>query len=124
MVPSLEKSRNPQAPWKKTLARYRRLAACMIDESSGYFTPKAVVMALEAHKKREYWGCEWYSHIDSLRNPGKMWDNGYNERVKVINHDVISEAFKRRQVFRQNKGARAIVEANIDGYDSVFASWF
>ena len=124
MVPSIEKTKHPNAPWKKTLARYRRLAACMIDESCGYFTPKAVVMALEAHKKGEYWGCEWYMHLDSIRNPGKGWDDGYDDRIKAINRDVISTAFERRKYFRQNKGARAIVEANIKDYDSVFASWF
>ncbi len=124
MIPSLEKAKHPQAPWKKTLARYRRLAACMVEESLGYFTPKAVVCAIEAHKKNEYWGCEWYSHLDSCRNPGLGWDDGYDNRIKVINHDVISEAFKRRKYLRKNKATRQIVEANIDGYDSVLASWF
>lgn len=121
MVP-IEKSKCPNAPWKKTLARYRRLVSCMLEESLGYFTPKAAVMAIEAHKKGEYWGCEWYGHIDYCR--GNTWDDNYKERIKEINRDVIRDAFKGRKHYRKNEGARLIVDVNIGNHDSVLASWF
>lgn len=125
MIPSIEKSRHPGAPWKRDLAKYRRLAACMIEESAGYFTPHAAILAITAQKKGVYWGCEWYMDIDAKRHDNKIrWnDPDYDDRIKAINRDVISDAFKNRKYYR-SKAARQIVEANIDGYDSVLASWF
>ena len=112
-----------RSDWKFVLKSYQRLVACMIEESVGYFTPQAAANAIMAHKKNAYWGCEWYSHIDSCRNPGKLWDKDYDDRIKVINHDVISEAYKKRKYFRSQR-SRAIVSENIAGNESIGASWF
>jgi hypothetical protein len=111
------------ANWRRILARYPRLIACMIEESLGYFTPHAAAEAIRAHKTNGYWGCEWYTHIDSCRNPGKTWDDGYNDRIKQINHDVISDAFSRRKYYRSEQ-ARHVVQLNLNGKESVGAAWF
>lgn len=123
MYAPLKKSLDQNAPWKKVLARYRRLIACMIDESLGYFTPHAAVNAILAHKNKTNWSCEWYMHIDSCQSPGRGWDEEYDSRIKQINHDIISEAFARRKYYR-SASARQVVEANIGKHESVLASWF
>ena len=63
--------------------------------------------------------------IDAKRHDNKIrWnDPDYDDRIKAINHDVISDAFKNRKYYR-SKASRQIVEANIGGLDSVLASWF
>ena len=111
------------ANWRRILARYPRLIACMIEESLGYFTPHAAAEAIRAHKTNGYWGCEWYTHIDSCQNPGKTWDDGYNDRIKKINHEVISDAFSRRKYYRSEQ-ARHVVQLNLNGKESVGAAWF
>ena len=111
------------ANWKGILARYPRLIACMIEESLGYFTPHAAAEAIRAHKTDGYWGCEWYTHMDSVRNPGKTWDSGYNDRIKQSNRDVISEAYARRKYYRSAQ-ARRVVQLNLSGKESVGAAWF
>lgn len=123
MFAPIKKSFHPNEPWKKTLARYSRLVACMIDESMGYFTPHAAVNAIVAHKTKEPWSCEWYSHIDSCRNPGKGWDAEYDSRIQAINHDVISEAFRKRKYYLCAR-AKRVVKANLGENESVLAAWF
>lgn len=123
MAVVMKKSDITRMGWKQVLAKYPRLISCMIDESMGYFTPHAAVNAIVAHKAGEYWGCELYSHIDSCQNPGKMWDDGFDERIKKINHDYISEAFSRRKYYRSEQ-ARYVVQLNLNGKESVGAAWF
>jgi len=109
--------------WRRILARYPRLIACMIEESLGYFTPHAAAEAVRAYKTKDYWGCEWYTHIDSVQNPGKTWDDGYNDRIKKINHEIISDAFSRRKYYRSEQ-ARHVVKRNLNGKESIGAAWF
>lgn len=109
--------------WKKVLAKYPRLIACMIDESLGYFTPHAAVNAIVSYKTDDCWSCEWYAHIDSCQSGGKLFTPGYEERVKAINHDVISEAFKKRK-FYYSARARQVVQANLGENESIGAAWF
>lgn len=125
MFAPIKKSFHPNEPWKKMLARYPRLVACMIDESLGYFTPHAAVNAIVAHKTKEYWSYEWYMDIDARRHDNKIrWnDPDYNSRIMAINHDVISEAFKKRKYYL-NSRAKSVVKANLGENESVLAAWF
>lgn len=109
--------------WKKVLAKYPRLIACMIDESLGYFTPHAAVNAIVSHKTGGCWGCEWYAHIDSCRNGDKLFADGYNDRVKEINREVISDAFKKRKYYYSAR-AKQVVQMNLQESESVGAAWF
>ena len=47
---------------KKMMSKYRHIIAALIDESIGYFTPIAALRAVQAHKQKETFDCEWYCH--------------------------------------------------------------
>jgi len=112
--------------WKKVLARYPRLIACMIEESSGYFTPHAAVNAIIAYKKPGgYWNCEWYMDIDAKRHDNKIcWnDPDYDDRIRAINREIIKDAIKRRK-YNYSARAKQVVELNMGKDESVLAGWF
>lgn len=112
-----------RADWKKILGIYPRLVGCMIEESDGYFTPRMAVEAIRAYKLGNDWSCEWYLAIDERRNPGKLWDSEYDNRMKAINHSVIRNAFMGRKRFNTDRGKR-IVKSNLGDHESVGAAWF
>lgn len=102
---------------KKKLKKYRHLIAALISQSIGYFTPLMALGTIEDYKKNQPNFCEWYLHIAGLR--GAKTDADY----LGINHDVISSAIKNRHSWNF-KRCLAIVDRNIEGYESLGASWF
>ena len=102
---------------KKKLKKYRHLIAALISQSIGYFTPLMALSAIQDHKEGKPNYCEWYFDIACKRGVGK------NEDFIKINHDVISSAVKNRHSW-DFKRCLAIVDRNIEGYESLGASWF
>ena len=102
---------------KKKLKKYRHLIAALISYSIGYFTPLMALGTIEDYKKNQPNFCEWYFDIACKRGVGK------NEDFIKINHDVINSAVKNRHSW-DFKRCLAIVDRNIEGYESMRASWF
>lgn len=102
---------------KKNLKKYRHLIAALISQSIGYFTPLMAYRAIENHKNKTHFFCEWYMHIAGLRGVGK------DEDFLKINRDVIKSAIKNRNGY-DFKHCLAIVDRNIAGEESLGASWF
>ena len=65
---------------KANMKKYRHLIACLIDCSIGYFTPLAALRAIEEHKGKRPYFCEWYMDIAGkrLRREGKK--NSYTKK--------------------------------------------
>lgn len=112
---------------KKQMSKYRHLIAALIDESIGYFTPLAALRAIQAHKTKASFGCEWYCHCASQffknHNKTKVSDEEYDQTLRDINHDAIKFSFINRR-HRNLKNCLAIVDYNIAGNESLLASWF
>ena len=112
---------------KKLMRKYRHIIAALIDESIGYFTPLAALRAIQAHKQKESFGCEWYCHCASQffknHNKTNVSNEEYDQRLLEINHDAIKYSFKNRR-HRNLKYCLAIVDLNINGNESIGASWF
>ena len=102
---------------KKKLKKYRHLIAALISQSIGYFTPLMAYRAIENYQENTPYFCEWYMHIAGLR--GAKTDSDY----LIINHDVIKSAIKNRHGYDFMR-CLAIVDRNIEGYESIGASWF
>lgn len=107
---------------KKELRKYRHIIAALIAQSEGYFTPLYALEAIEAYKKKESFGCEWYYHIADICF-GDVKDRYSDENFKEINTEVICCAIKSRRR-RKLKQCLAIVDKNIEGKESAGASWF
>ena len=112
---------------KKLLKKYRHIIAALINESIGYFTPLAALRAIQAHKSKSTFGCEWYCHCASQfflnHNKTKVSNEEYDQKLLEVNHDAISYSFKKRR-HRDLKYCLDIVDSNINGRESLFASWF
>lgn len=102
---------------KKQLKKYRHLIAALIDFSIGYFTPLMALSAIQDHKNGKPNFCEWFYDIACKR--GVHSDADF---IK-INREVIKGAIKRRHCYGF-KRCLAIVDKNIEGYESIGASWF
>ena len=102
---------------KALLKRYRHLIAALIAYSIGYFTPLAALQAIKDYKNNKPNFCEWYLDI--------AWKRGTNDDDSFIeiNRNVIKAAIKYRRC-SDFKFALNIVDKNIDGYESLGASWF
>ena len=105
------------------LKKYRHIVAALIQESLGYFTPKMALDAINAHKTRTPYACEWYWHIAEQRlygapTPLKI---DFDNTLIQVNHDIIKSAVRRRA---RRFHCLKIVDANINGYESIGASWF
>lgn len=74
------------------LKKYPRLAAHLICESLGYFTPVAAARAIISYRKNEPFMCEWYSHIASCRGKG-LFDR---DEITKIGKDILKEAIQSR----------------------------
>lgn len=104
---------------KKELRKYRHIIAALIAQSEGYFTP---LEAIEAYKKKESFGCEWYYHIADIWFSDSKCRYS-DENFKKINVEIIRCAIKSRR--RRNiKQCLAIVDKNIEGKEYAGASWF
>lgn len=105
------------------LKKYRHLVAALIQESLGYFTPKMALDAIDAHKTHIPCACEWYWHIATQRLYGTPTPStiDFDNTLIQVNHDIIKSAIRRRarRFYSLN-----IVDANINGYESIGASWF
>lgn len=55
------------------LNKYPRIAAHLICESLGYFTPQSAAVAISCYKINQEFCCEWYSHMAQFdeQNPTK-----------------------------------------------------
>ena len=102
---------------KQKLQKYRHLIAALIDFSIGYFTPLMALSAIEDHKNGKPNFCEWYFDIACKRSVHSDAD------FIQINREVIKCAIKRRHC-HSFKRCLAIVGRNIEGYESIGASWF
>ena len=99
------------------------IIAAIIDTSVGYFTPLAALRAITAYQKKVPFSCEWYIYMAECDNKKLM--NITDDDLRAINHDVISESFKRRKYCRNGiSECLAIVDKNIKGSESVTASYF
>ena len=106
------------------LKKYRHILAAMIDESIGYFTPAAALNAIIAYKKKAPFSCEWYLDMAGLGHGKKLFDIT-DDDLRAINHNVISGAFKHRDMRRNSiKDCLVIVDRNIAGNESIGASYF
>ena len=112
---------------KKQMIKYRYLIAALIDESIGYFTPIAALRAIQAHKAKSTFDCEWYCHCTNQffknHNKTNVSNKEYEQRLLEVNHDAIKYSFKHRH-YRNLKRCLAIVDYNINGTESLLASWF
>ena len=112
---------------KLQLKKYRHLIAALIDESIGYFTPLAALRAIQSHKQKETFACEWYCHCASLffknNNKTSVSDEEYDQMLLEVNHDAIKFSFMNRR-YRNLKDCLTIVDFNINGNESLLASWF
>ena len=112
---------------KYELKKFKHLAAALIEESLGYFTPAMALYAIKCQKHNEVNGCEWYYHMTTLklRNSGKTKTSSkdFDKALLQVNHDTIKRAFRRRHHLDINNSLR-IVDYNIEGYESIGASWF
>ena len=99
------------------LKKYRHIVASLISYSIGYFTPAMAYRAIEHYLNHTPYFCEWYFHIADLRG-------GHNNSDFIsINRDTIKGAIKHRHSY-DFKRCLAIVDHNINGYESIGASWF
>ena len=105
------------------LRRYRHLIAAMIDSSQGYFTPVHALRQIECFKTNTPSYCEWYIHmgVRTLDDGRRIVED---EDVLRVNRNVIKNSFSDRHL-RKNaiKRCVAIVDNNIDGNESLMASW-
>ena len=107
---------------KDELKKYRHIVAALIAQSGGYFTPLYALEAINAYKKKESFGCEWYYHIADIWF-GDSKSRYSDESFVEINKEIIQCAIKSRR--RRNlKQCLAIVDRNIEGIESTGASWF
>ena len=109
----------------QNLKRYRHVIANMIDVSIGYFTPLAALRAIQAHKEKQPYFCEWYMDIAGKRRRYEP-DAAAKEDKELymdINHTILKESLRFRHC-RSHKGCLAIVDRNIAGNQSIGASWF
>ena len=102
---------------EETLARFPALAAHLICESLGYFSPKAATNALLAHAQGLGFACEWYVHMV-----------GYgNARLVEVGRSTIGKAYANRQFnqgyMRSYESARALIARELQGYEQKFGSW-
>ena len=102
---------------KKLLKRYRHIVAALIAYSIGYFTPLAALNAIRDFKNNKPNFCEWYIDI--------AWKRGSKDDADFldINRRTIQGAVKYRHCY-DFSFALDIVDKNIAGQESVFASWF
>lgn len=111
---------------KNDLERHRCLVGHLICESLGYFTPKAAMNAVRAHRAQTPFPCEWYSHIAMTRGKD-MFDEG---ALLDVNRDVLEQAFRNRHrhngCMNHYQRADAIVRREIEdeGSGPCLASWF
>lgn len=112
---------------KHELKKFRYLVAALIEESLGYFTPAMALHAIKCQKHNEVNGCEWYYHMvtQRLRNSGKTKTSfkDFDKELLQVNHDTIKRAFKRRHIVNIKRSLK-IVDYNINGSESIGASWF
>ena len=101
----------------KFLKKYRHIIASLISYSTGYFTPIMAYCAIEHYLNNTPYFCEWYFHIANLR--GLNDDNSFIS----INRDIIKRAVKRHHSY-DLKRCLNIVDLNINGHESLGASWF
>ena len=107
---------------KLQLKKYRHIIAALIEESLGYFTPSMALYAIECQKHNEVNACEWYYHMATLKLRNSS-STDFDKVLLQVNHDTIKRAFKRRHHLDINNSLR-IVDYNIEGYESIGASWF
>ncbi len=103
--------------------KYRHIIANLIDYSYGYFTPKAALLAIQAHKKKEGYYCEWYMDMAAKSNPGVSWRNMTDQVYIDINKRTIKSSIRCRH-WKSHKACLQIVDRNIKGNESLGASWF
>ncbi len=103
---------------EEILARYPRLAAHLICESLGYFTPHAAANAIKHYVLGMPFYCEWYVH---MAGPSR-------EAVIAVGRQVLERAVRYRHRHRGFMAhyplARAIVKDALQGHGPIFASWF
>lgn len=107
------------------LKKYRHIIAAMIDTSIGYFTPLMALGALRAHRENRDCHWEWYIDIVEKRYYGIDRKDIPKDAYKKVNHDVISISFRHRHQSRKRyQACLEIVDRNINGNESIGASWF
>ena len=107
---------------KHELKKFRYLVAALIEESLGYFTPAMALHAIKCQKHNEVNGCEWYYHMASLKLRNS-YSTDFDKVLLQVNHNTIKRTFRRRHHLDINNSLR-IVDYNIEGYESIGASWF
>ena len=110
----------------KGLKKYRHLIACLIDNSCGYFTPLAALYAIQAHKEKEPYYCELY--MDTVWKQKKYRNtNEYpadeKEHYMKVNKDFIKSSLRYFKL-PSHTYCLNIVDKNINGNQSIGASWF
>ena len=108
-----------EASNEEILKRYPRLAAHLICESLGYFTPGAAANALRHFKRHQPFYCEWYTHMAG----------GFDDaKVLEVGRLVLEKAIRRRHhhhgYMQEYQLARRLVDAELAGNGPIFASWF
>ena len=107
---------------KILMKKYRHIIAALIAESLGYVTPAMALYAIECQKHNKVNACEWYYHMASIKiNNSSSTD--FDKILLQVNHDTIKRAFRHRHHLDINNSLR-IVNYNIEGYESIGASWF
>ena len=107
---------------KKLMRKYRHIIAALIEESLGYFTPSMALYAVKCQKNNEVNACEWYYHMATLKLRNSS-STDFDKVLLQVNYDTIKRAFRRRHHLDINHSLR-IVDYNIEGYESIGASWF
>ena len=101
----------------EVLSRYPRLAAHLICESLGYFTPHAAANAIKHHALSRPFACEWYVHMAG-------WGR---DALVAVNRETVAAAFRHRgrhQGFMADyRRARELVRQALAGQAPELASW-
>lgn len=101
----------------EVLSRYPRLAAHLICESLGYFTPHAAANAIKHHALGRPFACEWYVHMAG-------WGR---DALVAVNRETVAAAFRHRgrhQGFMADyRRARELVRQALAGQAPELASW-
>lgn len=106
---------------RAVLEAYPRIAACLICESLGYFTPAAAANAIVSMIHGLPYACEYYSHLTA-----GMDGEDSNQNLIEVGRQVYCRAVRLRQMYRSGQEyhrALQTVSRELAGNGPLLASW-
>jgi hypothetical protein len=111
--------RVPSLNTEEALRRWPRIAAHLIAESIGYFSPEGSANALLLFKRDQDNYCEWFLHMAYLgRKPIRQ------VAVETIRRAIRGRSFHRGYMASYKLALKIIRERIATGVGPVFGSWF